>query len=192
MHRSLVIAFWGGVLVALGAFAFTGFSGWLPGIALGLLSAWAALGFMALMCWRDRGTRSSLWDTLTGRQAEARPGDPDLQADVSGIQVAAALVLGKELLACLRGGRGTYRAPGAEEASDWPEGAELCLSWRGSRRGVAATASQLNLWQELRTPLRLLSRSACYTVLMSDERHRVLLPPLTPPTGNQRALPGPK
>lgn len=191
MRRFLSTTFWICVPGAVTAFVFAAVYRHLVAVAAGFFLAWAALSAVAALCWCDREGCSGLFNVVLGRQAIAEAGGSDLLIDLQGTQVACVVVLDKEILVCLRGGSGTYRGAGPGQVSDWPDGAELCLTWRNWRRTtVTNDIRQLHTWRTLRTPLHLLGASTRSTLLMSDERHRLLLPPLSP-VASRPALSGP-
>ena len=113
--------------------------------------------------------------------------------DVRSLEVAAVFLLTRDVLVSLQGGTGTYARAEPRDRVPWPDGAELFLAWRCSRPAATAKANeQLALWQALGAPLRLLAGSGSRTVLMQDQHHRLLLPPLSPFGGAQPAVSGPR
>ncbi len=106
------------------------------------------------------------------------PGDTDLYLDLDAVEIEAVYVLGNELLTHLKGGVGHRTDPVTGEERQI-ETSEVCLTWRcHGHRSAEKLASQLNRWEALRTPLRLLAASGRCALLMEDDSNWVVLPEL--------------
>lgn len=113
---------------------------------------------------------------LTKRRPQ--PGDADLYLDLDAVEVEAVYVLGSELFTHLKGGVGHRKDPVTGDERQI-ETSEVSLTWRcHGHRSAQRLASQLNRWEEHRTPLRLLAARGRCALLMEDESTWVVLPEL--------------
>ena len=188
MQRFLVSTFWASLVSALGFFAFAAGARAFGAMVAGYLFLWLAICTAIALCWRDRDGLFGLWKVLIGRRPCAKHGDTGLLIDVKGLRVAAVFYLKRDVLVLLRGGTGTCSLPGASEKSQWPDGAELFLTWQcpGKTAAVRAGARLLS-WEASCASLTLVGASCSSTVLEQDRAHRVLLPPLSSAGGDRSA-----
>lgn len=188
MRRLLIFGFWASVLGGAGALAFAATTGHFIGyVVAGTL---VCVGVLALaeMCWSDQVGKTGLLGLVVGRRACSRPQDRDLLIDLRDLEVAGVFVLAGDLLAYLRGGAGSYADHGRRR--EWPDDADLFLSWRAPRKTAVSDACQLNDWEAAHARLRLLSSPGCMTVLADGAGNRLLLPGLSPVERGRAAHPG--
>ena len=187
MRRLFLPGFWISAAGAVAAVTFAAVAGHpFVFVVAGVLACFAIL-MVSAMCWDDVGGKTSLARLLFGKRASAEEPGSDLFIDVQSIEVIGVFEVGRDLLAQLRGGTGTYRPSGAREPIPWPDDAELFLAWQTTERAASAAARQLNAWEEAHQPLHLLCATACATVLADRENRRLTLPTLSPLGGGGRA-----
>jgi hypothetical protein len=180
VRRFLVPTFWVSLACAVAFFSFAAGSHRFAAVLGGYLFAWLATCAAIAMSWRDRDGCSSLFDVLLGRQPCATEDAPDLLVDLRSLEVTGVFSVARDILVCLHGGTGTYSGTAPGKKIPWAEDADLFLAWQCPRKAAATkTTQQLTQWQVSRACLRLLGGSCSCTVLMQDQRHRVLLPPLS-------------
>ena len=188
MGRLLLFVFWTSVLGGAGAAAFAGATGDFIGyVAAGALACLAVLA-VAEMCWSDQVGRTGLLGLVLGKRACSYPEDRNLLMDLRQMEVAGVFVLASDLLAYLRGGAGSYFDHGRRR--QWPDDADLFLSWRAPRKAAASEARQLNHWEAAHERVRLLSSPGCLTVLVDGAGNRLVLPALNPVDRGRAAHPG--
>ena len=119
------------------------------------------------------------WKATRGRRGQrVTAEDPDLYLDLDAVEVQAVYVLGAELFTHLRGGIGQRRDPLTGDQRHI-EASDVALTWRCTgKRAAERLATQLNYWQAMRTPLRLLAVCGRRASLIEDEEHWVVLPEL--------------
>ncbi|MHB1497337.1 MAG: hypothetical protein ACYCXN_05430 [Acidimicrobiales bacterium] len=187
MRRLFLPGFWVSATGAVAAVAFAAIASQpFVFVIAGVLACFAIL-MVSAMCWDDVGGKTSLAELLLGKRASAIEAGADLFLDVQSIEVVGVFETGRDLLAQLRGGTGTYRPSGAREPVPWPDDAELFLAWQTTERAASAAARQLNAWEAAHQPLHLLCATACATVLADHENRRLTLPTLSPLGGGGRA-----
>ncbi len=173
-----------GALVGFWASAGAGIATWACGAAthelgvvvLGFFLGCAALASAAFVLLTAVPQQSACLKVLCGVVEHAHPGDPDLCLDVDSTEVMGVFAIGRELLACLRGGTGfcTGSKAGGHKACQVDD---MAITWRcAGRRAARRLARQLNAWQSAGTPLRLLSATGRCAILMEDERSWLTLP----------------
>ena len=187
MRRLFLPGFWASAAGAAAAVVFGAAAGHpFVFVIAGVLACFAIL-MVSAMCWDDVGGKTSLAKLLIGKRASAEEVGSDLFIDVESIEVIGVFEVGRDLLAQLRGGTGTYRPGSAREPIPWPDDAELFLAWQTTERAASAAARQLNAWEAAHQPLHLLCATACATVLADRENRRLTLPTLSPLGGSGRA-----
>jgi hypothetical protein len=188
MRRLLLPGFWLSVLWGAGAAVYAGTTGHFVGFVLAGALACVAVLALAELCWRDQGATTALLGLVVGTRDCVPAQEADLLWDVSELEVAGVFVLARDFLAYLKGGTGSYSLHGRR--NQWPDDADLFLSWRAPRKAVIDETRRLNGWEAAHEPLRLTSSSACPTVLVDRAGHRLVLPNLRPAETSRAAHPG--